>query len=47
MPLDLIPPKNYFFSPFVPKTVKDRNQLPPSTATASSLDDSKALLVEG
>ena len=47
MPLDLIPKKNYFSSTFFPKTVQDWNQLPPSTATASSLEDFKALLVVG
>ena len=44
MPLDLIPKKKLFL---FPKTVQDWNQLPPSTATASSLEDFKALLVAG
>ena len=47
MPVDMLPRKQYFSSTFFPKSVQEWNELPPSTATAPSIEAFKALLVAG
>ena len=46
-PIDLNPRKQYFTNTFFPRTVRDWNSLPPSTALAPSLEAFKASLVAG
>ena len=45
--LDLIPEKKYFSKTFFPRTIKDWNSLPTSTAQAPSIEAFKASLVAG